>query len=98
MHSIRVSFCALALSIASIVALGSSVSHASSQGAERRVWPVALTGLARIAPVFCETKGCGVGSTATSALYPEMLYPYPAVAANGDLAALTSPLWWPAGS
>ena len=67
------------------MALGVSVTHASAHGAERRVWPVALTGLAQIAPVFCETTGCGVGSTATSALYPDMLYPYPTIAANGDL-------------
>ena len=85
MHSIRVSLRALALSIASFLALGVSVSHASARSAERRVWPVALTGLTQIAPVFCETKSCGVGSTATSALYPEMLYPYPTIAANGDL-------------
>ena len=65
-------------------AVGSAAAN-RADSATRRVWPVALTGLPEIAPVFCETRHCGVGSTATSARYPGMLYPNPTIAATGDL-------------
>ena len=58
---------------------------ARSDSATHRIWPVALTGLPEFAPFFCETTHCRVGSTATSARYPGMLYPYPTIAPNGDL-------------
>lgn len=53
-----------------VASSGSSVAaQRRSDSTIRRVWPVALTGLRELAPLFCETAGCGVGSTATSAFY-----------------------------
>ena len=68
----------------------SDAAQRRSDSSVRRVWPVALTGLRGVAPIFCETVGCGKGTTATSAFYPEMLYPYPTVARNGDLYLIDS--------
>ena len=79
---------AVTVVLAGILTSSGAVGSAAGSRADsttRRVWPVALTGLPEVAPVFCETRHCGVGSTATSARYPGMLYPYPTIAANGDL-------------
>ena len=63
----------------------SEAAQRRSDSSIRRVWPVALTGLREVAPIFCETAGCGVGSTATSASYRGTSLPFIRIGPHGDI-------------
>ena len=78
---------AVLAALASLAPSGDSSDAAQrrSDSTIRRVWPVALTGLRELAPLFCETAGCGVGSTATSAFYRGTSIPSVKVGPHGDL-------------
>ena len=78
---------AVIATLAGLIASGRSSDAAQrrSESTIRRVWPVALTGLRELSPLFCETAGCGVGSSATSASYRGTSLPFVRVGANGDL-------------
>ena len=59
--------------------------QSASAAGDRALWPVALTGLRDLSPVFCRPRACGVGAVATSALYPTMVFPYPHLGPRNEI-------------